>query len=130
MISHRPFVSAEMQKRSRVLRKNMTPEEKKIWYQFLHNYEYRITRQYVLGDYIADFYCAKAKLIIEIDGAQHYDEAGQDYDAKRTRFFENYGLSVIRLTNLQVNKQFRECCQYLDCIIKERVRLYRANAPR
>ena len=99
----------------------MTPEEKKIWYQFLRDYEYRITRQYVLGNYIADFYCAKAQLIIEIDGAQHYDEAGRDYDAARTRFFEKYGLEVVRLTNFQINKQFKECCRYLDNIMKRRV---------
>ncbi len=109
MVTDCPRVSEEMRKRSRELRKNMTPEEKKIWYQFLRKYEYRIARQYVLGDYIADFYCAEARLIIEIDGAQHYDEAGQNYDARRTHFFENYGLEVIRLTNLQVNNQFREC---------------------
>ncbi len=130
MVIDRPRVSAEMRKRSRELRKNMTSEEKKIWYQFLRKYEYPVARQYVLGDYIADFYCAKARLIIEIDGAQHYDEAGQNYDAERTRFFETYGLEVIRLTNLQVNKQFRECCQYLDCIIKERVNMCKANLHR
>ena len=129
MITHRPPVSPAMRKRAQQLRKNMTPEEKMIWYQFLRGYEQRVTRQYVLGDYIADFYCAGAKLIIEIDGAQHYDEAGRDYDAVRTRFFETYGLEVVRLTNLQINRQFKECCQYLDTIIKRRVSML-ANLPR
>ena len=121
MITNRPRVSKSMRMRSRELRNQMTPEEKQLWYHFLRTYRPRVTRQYVLGPYIADFYCAKAGLIIEIDGKQHCTEAGFAHDTVRTRFFENYGLKVVRLTNFQIHFQFNECCQYLETILRERI---------
>ena len=121
MITNRPRVSKSMRMRSRELRNQMTPEEKQLWYHFLRTYRPRVTRQYVLGPYIADFYCAKAGLIIEIDGKQHCTESGFAHDTVRTHFFENYGLKVVRLTNFQIHFQFNECCQYLETILRERI---------
>ena len=121
MITNRPRVSKSMRIRSRELRNQMTPEEKQLWYHFLRTYRPRVTRQYVLGAYIADFYCAKAGLIIEIDGKQHCTESGFAHDTVRTHFFEIYGLKVVRLTNFQIHFQFNECCQYLETILRERI---------
>ena len=77
------------------LRKNMTKEERRLWYNFLRHYPIRFTRQKVIDHYIVDFYCAKAKLIIELDGSQHYSEEAQQKDAVRTAALEQYGLTVI-----------------------------------
>ena len=106
---------------ARNLRKEMTREERKLWYQFLHHYPVRFYRQKVLGKYIADFYCAKAKLVIELDGSQHYEEKGQEKDAFRTRYLEGYDLEVLRIANNQLRENFEGVCAYIDWIVKQRV---------
>ena len=103
------------------LRQSMTKEERHLWYDFLRDYPIRFYRQKVLGKYIADFYCAKAKLGIELDGSQHFTDEGLRYDDERTRFLENYGLLVVRVANGDVNANFRGVCEYIDRIVKERV---------
>ena len=100
------------------LRKNATPQENHLWYDFLSKYEVRFQRQKAIGHFVADFYCHKAKLVIEIDGSQHFTEAGQRYDAFRTERLEGYDLQVIRFTNTQINCCFREVCEYIDAIVK------------
>ena len=70
------------------LRKEMTKEERHLWYDFLRTYSVRFSRQKVLGKYIADFYCAEAKLVIELDGSQHYEDGNAEKDAERTVFLE------------------------------------------
>lgn len=100
------------------LRKNMTKEERHLWYDFLRSYPLHIYRQRVLGKYIVDFYCAKAKLVIELDGSQHYDEENMKKDAERTTFLEGYGLKVIRISNREINQNFRGVCEYIDAQIK------------
>ena len=100
------------------LRKNMTKEERHLWYDFLRSYPLHIYRQRVLGKYIVDFYCAKAKLVIELDGSQHYDEEKMEKDAERTTFLEGYGLKVIRISNREINQNFRGVCEYIDAQIK------------
>lgn len=97
----------------------MTREEKHLWYDFLRSYPVKFTRQKVLGRYIADFYCAKAKLILELDGSQHYEESGAEYDARRTEFLEEYGLKVIRIQNPDVNRNFEGVCEYIDMLVKQ-----------
>ena len=72
------------------LRKNMTKEERHLWYDFLKNYPVRFLRQKIIGNYIVDFYCSKANLVIELDGSQHYEESGIVSDLKRTEFLEKY----------------------------------------
>ena len=84
---------------AKMLRKNMTKEEKHLWYDFLRTYPVRFLRQKVIGKYIVDFYCAKAKLVVELDGSGHFTEEGKQYDAERTAFLEEYGLTVLRISN-------------------------------
>ena len=79
---------------AKMLRKNMTKEEKHLWYDFLRIYPVRFSRQKILGKYIADFYCAEAKLIVELDGSGHYTKEGKQHDEERTAFLEEYGLTV------------------------------------
>jgi len=100
------------------LRKNATPEENHLWYDFLSSYEVRFQRQKAIGDFIADFYCHKAKLIIELDGSQHATEQGIRKDIVRTDILESYGLKVIRFTNNQINNNFRGVCEQIDRIVK------------
>ena len=84
---------------ARELRKNMTKEEKHLWYDFLRTYPIKFMRQKIIGRYIADFYCAKANLVIEIDGSQHYEKEEKIKDAERTKYLEEFGIKVIRFTN-------------------------------
>ena len=99
---------------SQELRKNMTPAEKHLWYDFLQNHPKQFLRQKVLGKYIADFYCAEAKLVIEVDGKQHYTEDGLENDAQRTEFLKHYGITVIRFKNYQVRDKFKWVCERID----------------
>ena len=104
---------------ARVLRKTMTKEERHLWYDFLREYPIRFSRQKVLGRYIADFYCAAAKLVIELDGSAHYTDEGEEYDKNRTRFLEEYGLRVIRIPNNEIISNFKGVCEYIDLLVKE-----------
>ena len=101
------------------LRKNMTKEERHLWYDFLRDYPVRFFRQKVLGRYIVDFYCAKANLVVELDGSQHYEIDEQEKDAERTAFLEQYGLRVIRIPNNAVNENFRGVCEHIDNLVKQ-----------
>ena len=101
------------------LRKEMTKEERHLWYDFLRAYPVRFSRQKVLGKYIADFYSAEAKLVIELDGSQHYEENNMEKDSERTVFLEGYGLTVIRIPNNEVNSNFRGVCEYIDTAVKQ-----------
>ena len=106
---------------ARELRKNMTKEEKHLWYDFLRTYPIRFLKQKVLGKYIADFYCAEAKLVVELDGSEHYTPESKIYDANRTEFLEQYDILVVRILNIDVNYNFYGVCEYIDKIVKERV---------
>ena len=97
----------------------MTKEERHLWYDFLRSYPVKFRRQAVINKYIADFYCPGAKLIIELDGSQHFEEKGLEYDEKRTSFLEQYGLTVIRIANNMINKQFRAVCEYIDNCVRQ-----------
>ncbi len=101
------------------LRKEMTKEERHLWYDFLRTYPIRFSRQKVLGKYIADFYSAEAKLVIELDGSQHYEEIGVQKDIGRTTFLEGYGLKIIRIPNNEVSRNFRGVCEYIDAAVKQ-----------
>ena len=93
-----------------------------MWYDFLSKYEVRFQRQKAIDNFIADFYCHKARLIIEIDGAQHYTEEGRQKDEFRTEILEGYDLRVIRFTNRQINTNFRGVCEYIDAAVKASIR--------
>ena len=101
------------------LRKEMTKEERHLWYDFLRTYPVRFSRQKVLGKYIADFYSAQAKLVIELDGSQHFENNNLEKDLERTAFLESYGLKVIRIPNNEVNKNFRGVCEYIDVAVRQ-----------
>jgi very-short-patch-repair endonuclease len=103
------------------LRNNMTSQEKHLWYDYLREYPVRILRQKIIENFIADFYCSKGKLIIEIDGSQHYSEEGLEHDQERTIILNNYGLKVIRFSNLDIDRSFDAVCQMIDNEIKKRV---------
>ncbi len=101
------------------LRREMTKEERHLWYDFLRTYPVRFSRQKVLGRYIADFYSAQAKLVIELDGTQHYEGSGERRDAERTAFLEGYGLRVIRIPNNEVARNFSGVCEYIDMAVRQ-----------
>ena len=101
------------------LRKEMTKEERHLWYDFLRTYPVRFSRQKVLGKYIDDFYSAEAKLIIELDGSQHYEDRNVKKDAERTAFLEEYGLTIIRIPNNEVSRNFRGVCAYIDAAVSQ-----------
>ena len=107
---------------AKMLRKNTIEEEYMLWYGFLRKYPVRFSRQKVLGRYIVDFYCAKAKLVVELDGSQHYTEEGLRYDGERTAFLEQYGLSVIRIPNIEVKRNFKGVCYYIDCAVEKAIK--------
>ena len=105
--------------RAKELRKNMTREERHLWYDFLRKYNPRFYRQKVLGNHVADFYCAEAKLVIELYGSQHFENEAMAKDAARTRVLEEYGLRVLRIPNNEVNRNFGGVCEYIDNYIRQ-----------
>ena len=113
---------------SHELRKNMTPQEKHLWYDFLNSYGISFRRQVVIGNYIVDFYCRKAKLAIEIDGAQHYVPDSIEYDKERTEYLENCGIRVLRFLNNDIDRNFENSCAYIDQNVKQRLGLNPSSA--
>ena len=101
------------------LRKEMTKEERHLWYDFLRTYPIRFSRQKILGKYIADFYSAEAKLVIELDGSQHYEDRNMEKDLERTLFLEGYGLKILRIPNNEVSKNFQGVCEYIDTAVRQ-----------
>ena len=99
------------------LRKNATPQENHLWYDFLSRYPVRFQRQKAIGPFIADFYCFRAKLVIEIDGSQHMTEDGAKKDEFRTEILERNGLRVIRFSNRQIDLDFSRVCDYIDHVV-------------
>ncbi len=114
--------SNEMKNRARKLRKEMTKEERHLWYDFLRDYPVRFLRQHPIGHYIPDFYCAGAKLAIELDGSQHYEPSGMTYDQKRTEELENAGVAVFRIPNNEIWENFGGVCEAIDLEVKARHR--------
>ena len=96
------------------LRKNMTKEEKHLWYDFLKKLPITVNRQKVIGNYIVDFYCASARLVIELDGSQHYDEKGREADRERDNYLRELGLYVVRYTNRQIRENFFGVCKDIE----------------
>ena len=104
---------------AKTLRNNMTPEENELWYKFLRLYPVKFLRQKIIGKYIADFYCAKANLVIELDGYQHGFEAEAENDVKRTEYLESLGLTVVRIPNYQINNNFLWVCRHIDSLVEK-----------
>ncbi|MCD8037190.1 MAG: endonuclease domain-containing protein [Clostridiales bacterium] len=108
----------KLKNNARKLRKNMTPEERHLWYDFLRFYPVKIYRQRAIDNYIVDFYCSLAKLVIEVDGSQHYTTEGIKYDSIRTEVLRQYGLEVIRFTNRDIRLNFQSVCDAIDSKIR------------
>ena len=107
---------------ARHLRKTMTREEGILWGCYLRKYPVRFYRQYAIGQYIADFYCRQAKLVIELDGSQHFMEAGQEHDQRRTAYMERFGIQVLRFTNKEILSNLYGVCEYIDLVVKNRLK--------
>ena len=119
-MSKKPY-NASMLPRARNLRKNATKQENRLWYEYLCEFRPRFTRQRIVGNYILDFYCGKAKLAIELDGSQHYEPEAQEYDKIRTRFLESLGVLVVRYANTDIDRSFEGVCIDIDKNVKARL---------
>ena len=110
---------------ARELRKNLTKEEKHLWYEYLKPYRQTFgiafTKQKVIGNYIVDFYCPKANLAIELGGSQHYEEDALFYDAKRTEYLNRHGIVVLRYSNRDIHTRFKEVCDDIDYHVTARI---------
>jgi len=106
---------------ARRLRKEMTPWERKLWYLFLKDYPIRFQRQKCIDQFIVDFYCFRAKLVIELDGGGHYNEKTENYDQSRTNILNQYGLKVLRFCNTDIDQNFYGICTVIDEEVKGRI---------
>ena len=106
---------------ARRLRREMTPHERKLWYLFLRKYPVKIYEQRIIGRFIVDFYCASAKLVIEVDGSQHYEPQGIAYDEERSAFLSALALAVLRFSNRDIDRDFRGVCKQIDIAIQNRL---------
>lgn len=107
--------------KARELRKNMTRQECHLWYDFLRKYPVRFRRQEIIGNYIADFFCHKAKLVIEIDGSQHFYEKVTEYDEIRTKYLNSLNIKVLRFNNYEVSTNFDLVCEVIHNIVQQRI---------
>ena len=107
--------------RAKALRKNATPQENHLWYDFLRSYTPRFQRQKTIGQFIADFYCEKAKLVIELDGSQHFTPEGHTHDEARTAAIETVGVEVLRFTNRDIDSDFKAVCTAIDAAVHARL---------
>ena len=114
--------NSKLTSRAQMLRKNMTKEERRLWYEYLHDYSYRFRRQVTCGNYILDFYCSIAKIAVELDGSQHYEPEEQEYDARRTAYLSSVGIQVLRFSNSDVLYNLRGVCQAIDLAVAERMK--------
>ena len=96
---------------ARYLRQNMTPQERHLWYDFLRDCKPRFRRQELIGPYIADFFCHAAKLVVEVDGSQHFEPEAMQKDQERTEYFQSIGIRVFRVDNGEVNRNFEGVCE-------------------
>ena len=108
---------------ARILRRNMTRQEKHLWYDFLRYYPVKIYKQRIIDNFIADFYCHSARLVIELDGSQHYTNQGKAHDEERTKILERYGICVLRFSNKDVDNNFEGVCCVIDKVINERIEI-------
>ena len=96
-----------------MLRKNMTKEEKKLWYDFLKSLPVQFYRQRIIGNYIVDFYCAEKRIVIELDGSQHFEEENERKDVVRDKYLNSLGITVLRFSNRDINERFESVCEYV-----------------
>ena len=111
----------QMLPRAKELRRNMTPQERKLWYLFLRKYPVKIYKQRIIESFVVDFYCASAKLVIELDGSQHYEAQGLAYDRERDVILSGFGLKVLRFSNAQIDREFSSVCTVIDQTVQEQL---------
>ncbi len=114
--------NTELTTKAKQLRKNMTDEERHLWHDFLKSYPVRFLRQKIIDNYIVDFYCHQARLVIELDGSQHYENEGLQKDAIRTEKIERRNLTIIRIPNNAIHNNFRGVCEYIDLYVQNALR--------
>ena len=113
---------------ARELRRRLTPQEKKLWYDFLRKYPVKFYKQRIIESFVVDFYCADARLVIELDGSQHYTEQGMQYDMERSAVFEQYGVQVLRFRNQDVSAHFEMVCEQIhEAVVKRLEELERGK---
>lgn len=110
------YTESNMIHRAKKLRQNPTPQERKLWYEFLRSYPIRFRRQHPVGPYILDFYCHAAKLAIELDGGGHYEPKQMDYDARRDAYLRDSGIQILCFSNLEIQNHFSAVCEMIDRI--------------
>ena len=115
------YYNESLRPRAKELRREATPQENKIWYRYLKAYPVQFRRQKQFARYIVDFYCSKAKLVVEIDGEQHGTQRGMAHDQARTAYLQELGLSVLRFSNREIDTCFDDVCVKIDQVVKERV---------
>jgi very-short-patch-repair endonuclease len=116
------YRNSNLKERAQKLRRGATKEENHLWYDFLRGYPIPFRRQMVIQNYIVDFYCPTLKLVIELDGSQHYEEDTMEYDSQRTAILEALGCRVIRYSNSDIKRNFRGVCEDIDKNVKEMLR--------
>lgn len=119
MLKMNDYNNPKLTPNAKTLRKNMTPQERHLWYDYLKNLPFTVNRQKVIGKYIVDFYIACAKIVIEIDGSQHYETDGKLSDYERDEYLKKTGLQIIRISNHDINTNFDGVCEYISEKIKE-----------
>ena len=119
--------NSEHKELARTLRREMTPQERKLWYNYLKTFSVKMYRQRPIDHFIVDFYCPKAHLVIELDGNQYYTQEGKEYDHLRTEILEQYKLMVIRFSNLQIDQQFSSVCSEIDNAVKAQLLQLKAD---
>ena len=114
--------NVKMKAQAKALRKRMTPQESLLWNACLKHLPVQVYRQYVIENYIVDFFCRKAGLVIEVDGSGHYSLEGMQYDKARSERLERYGILVLRFSNLDVDYNLKNVCRYIMNVIEERMK--------
>ena len=104
------------------LRREMTKEERRLWYEYLRTYPSQFRRQVAFGNYILDFYCAAAKVAIELDGSQHYEENGLRYDAQRDTYLNSIGIYVLHFSNTDILQNLRSVCYVIDITVAQKLK--------
>jgi len=105
------FHNKENNTRARSLRREMTEQERKLWFRYLRDFQKKFKRQVTLGYYIADFYCAEKKIAVELDGSQHYFPEGEDYDERRDEYIKKMGITILRYSNNDIDNNFEVVCR-------------------
>ena len=113
-------VRSKLAEYARYMRKNMPPAEKILWYRFLCNYPVRFSRQILIGPYIVDFYCRKARLSIELDGSQKYEEDNRARDEVRTTYLEMEEIKELRFPNSDIRENLEGVCELIHKEVQNR----------